>query len=129
MSNLTIRQQAARADRRRSARFVTEIPVVLRTVLGNRDGFIANISDQGAMLDIESPPPEGIAACLILGEDEFFCTVRWSREGSCGVEFERAIADGKLDAIAGEEIRRTGTIANHGNIQRGRKRGRLVSRE
>jgi len=127
MSSLANRPQIAQADRRRSGRFVTQIPVVLRTVLGNRNCLIANISDFGAMLETESPPPAGIAACLILDEDEFFCTVKWSEEGACGVEFERPIKENKLVQIAGEEIKRSGAIANVGNIQPGRKRGRLVS--
>ncbi len=127
MSTLANRQEAVQADRRRSARFSTEIPVVLRTVLGNRECRISNISDSGAKLQTSSPPPANIAACLIMGEDEIFCTVVWSREESCGVEFERAIGETKLTEIAGEQVKREGPVANVGNIQRGRKRGRLVS--
>ncbi|MGB3712250.1 MAG: PilZ domain-containing protein [Erythrobacter sp.] len=130
MSSLAFRQQALQADRRRNARFTTEIPVTLQTVLGNRQGRISNISDRGAMIEVSSPPPENIAACLILGEEELFCTVVWSNEDACGVEFDRAIGDAKLAEIAGEELeqqRERGPVANVGNIQPGRKRGRLVA--
>lgn len=126
MSSLSIRQEAAQTDRRRSARFPTEVSVILRTVLGNRKCRISNISDDGAMLETESPPPEGIAACLLMGEDEIFGTIKWSKDGACGIQFERAIGENKLVEIAGEQVQRTGPVANVGNIQPGRKRGRLV---
>jgi len=129
MSSLDYRQQVAQSDRRSNARFTTEIPIKLRTVLGNREGRISNISDRGAMIETASPPPERIAACLVLGDEEIFCTVVWSGETSCGVEFDRPLGDAMLNDIAGEEIVRRGPAANVGKIQPGRKRGRLVSRD
>ena len=127
LSNLVSRMEAAQKDRRRTARFVTDIAVVLRTVLGNRDCRISNISDLGAKLEMATPPPEGIAACLIMGREEIFCTVKWSQESACGVEFDRAISDRLLNEIAQEEVKKAGPVANRGNIQMGRKRGRLVA--
>lgn len=129
MSSLALRQQLAQSDRRRNARFSTEIPVVLQTVLGQGEGRISNISGEGAMVELTSPPPANIAACLVLADDELFCTVVWSEETACGVKFDRPIGEAKLAQIAGEELqqRERGPVANVGNIQPGRKRGRLVS--
>ena len=128
LSNLISRMEAAQKDRRRTARFVTDISVVLRTVLGNRSCHMSNISDKGAKLETSSPPPEGIAACLVMGEQEIYCKVIWSKEDACGVEFDRAIPDRMLHQIAHEEVKKTGPVANVGRIQPGRKRAPLVPR-
>ena len=127
MSSLAIRKQILKAEKRRVPRFTVEIPVTLRTVGGNRECRMANISDLGAMLELPEPPAEGICAYLIFGDDEIYCRVLWSNETSCGVEFERALGERKLNEIAGDQIDKTGPVANFGNIQMGRKRGRLVS--
>lgn len=89
---------------------------------------MANISDNGAKLETESPPAQGVSGMLILGDDEIYCTVIWSNDEACGVEFERSIGVAALSEIAGEQLQKGGPVANCNNIQMGRKRGALVSR-
>ncbi len=127
MSFLETRQQSVSTDQRRSARLMVAIPVTFRTASGDRQCHMANISDQGAKLETESPPGQGVSGMLIMGKEEVYCTVIWSNETACGIEFERCIGDAALADIAGDQIRRSGPVANTGNIQMGRKRGRLVS--
>lgn len=127
MSDLDQRMQSAQNDRRRSARFVVEVPATIRTVIGNRACHISNISDFGARLSTDNPPPAGIAACLILGGDEFFCTVKWSEGDSCGIEFDQPIADDTLNMVAEPEDHDPSPVADVGNIQAGRRRNGLVS--
>ena len=127
MSNLDNRRQVAAADRRRSARFIVEVPAFIETVVGRHSCRISNISDIGAMLETETPPPAGIAACLSLGEHDIFCTVKWTKENTCGVEFDRPINDSVLAGVASEAKQTLGPIANVGRIQMGAKRGKLVS--
>ncbi len=127
MSSLDFRKQAAQQDRRRSARFIVEVPAFIQTVVGKRPCHISNISDQGAMIETDNAPPAGIAACLTMGETEIFCTVKWSDKGKCGVEFENPLLDTTLAAIATEQVQPQGPVADVGRIQMGRKRGRLVS--
>ena len=129
MSNLETRQRVANADRRRTARFVVEVPAFIQTVIGERPCRIANISDSGAMIETDDPPPAGIAARLVLGDGDIFCTVVWSNETGCGVEFEDSIGDHTLKQIATEEIKEAGPIANVGRIQAGRRRSGLVIRD
>lgn len=128
MSSLAIRQQVAQIERRRSGRLLIEIPVGFRTVSGLRDCNMANISDSGAMLEMERPPSTGVSGWLVMGEDEIYCTVVWTNEHSCGIEFERSIGPNTLNKIAGEQTRELGPAANRGNIQMGRKRASLVPR-
>lgn len=126
MSFLEARRKLAQAERRRSARFTIDIPVTLRTISGDRECRMANISDTGAKLETAEPPREGISGWLIMGEEELYCTVIWANEGACGVEFERALGEERLIEIAGEQVKKTVPIANTGKIQMGRKRSSFI---
>ncbi|AWW75306.1 hypothetical protein CD351_12785 [Erythrobacter sp. KY5] len=128
MSSLANRQQAAEIERRRAGRMLVEIPVGLRTVSGVRDCKIANISDAGAKLELDDPPPMGVTGWLVMGEDEVYCTVVWTNETACGVEFEFVLRPGMMARLAGERAKEVGPAADRGNIQMGRKRSALVSR-
>lgn len=128
MSFLEARRQAAQQERRRSARFTIDIPVTLRTISGNRECRMANISDNGAKLETDTPPREGVSGWLIMGGEEIYCTVIWSKDGACGIEFERSLSEDKLVEIAGEQVTETVPVANRGNIQMGRKRGSLLGK-
>ncbi|WP_299193478.1 PilZ domain-containing protein [uncultured Erythrobacter sp.] len=128
MSSLAIRQQAVQSERRRSSRLVAEIPVGLRTVSGLRECRMANISDEGAKLELADPPAEGVSGWLVLDGTEIYCKIIWSNESACGIEFERSLGDYTLKQIVGTQDLPTGPAANRGNIQAGRKRSGLVSR-
>jgi len=128
MSLFEARIRAAQAERRRSARFTVDIPVVLRTVSGDRPCRMANISDNGAKLEMASIPAKGVTGWLIMGAQELYCTVVWTRDRDCGVEFERSLPEASLIEIAGDQVRAAGPVANAGNIQMGRKRSGLLVR-
>ncbi len=127
MSFLETRQQSVCTDQRRSGRFAVAIPVTFRTASGERLCHMANISDLGAKLETERPPASGVSGMLVLGADEIYCTVIWTNETSCGIAFERSIGEDALAEIAGDQLEKSGPVANAGNIQMGRKRGSLVS--
>ena len=130
MSFLEARQRLAQMERRRSARFTIDIPVVLRTISGDRTCRMSNISDNGARLDICPPPREGVTGWLVMGTQEIFCKIIWTNDTACGIEFERSLGEDTLVEIAGDQVRDTVPVANTGNIQMGRKRsGRLVTGE
>lgn len=128
MSSLAMRQQIAQTERRRGGRLLIEIPVGFKTVSGLRECHMANISDSGAMLEMERPPVTGVSGWLIMGADEIYCTVVWTNEKSCGVEFERSLGAHTLNQIVSGKARELGPAANRGNIQMGRKRSSLVMR-
>lgn len=128
MNSLANNQQAVEIERRRTSRTLVDVPIGLRTVSGVRECRITNISDAGAKLELENPPPEGVTGWLVMGEDEVYCTIAWSSEGTCGVEFEFVLRPGMMARIAGERRKDVGPAADRGNIQMGRKRSALVSR-
>lgn len=128
MSFLEARRKAAQIERRRSARFTIDIPVTFRTISGDRECRMANISDSGAKLETAEPPRKGVSGWLIMGTQEIYCSVIWTNDNACGVEFERAMAEDTLLSITGVQAQQNTPVANAGNIQMGRKRnGLLVS--
>lgn len=130
MSLLEARRNAIAAERRAAVRFTVDIAAKWHTVSGDQDCNMANISVGGAKLELAKPPAEGITGYIVFSAYELFCKVIWANETSCGVEFERPITERALVAIAGDQARKLGPVAQSGNIQMGRKRsGRLVSNE
>lgn len=128
MSSLAMRQHTVQMERRRSGRMLIEIPMSFKTVSGVRDCQMTNISDSGAMLEMANPPVRGVSGWLIMGAEEIYCTVVWTNETSCGIEFERALGSHTLDQIISDKVREIGPAANRSNIQMGRKRSSLVMR-
>lgn len=129
MSSLAIRQQAVQSERRQSGRLPIDITVELRLVSGTHTCRMGNVSDSGAMLEMEHPPRTGVSGWLVMGEDEVYCTVAWSNVTSCGIEFERSLPSAALGKFVGEPEQNLGPIINRSNIPMGRKRSRLVSGE
>ena len=128
MSFLEARRRAAQVERRRSARLTIDIPVTFRTISGDRECRMANISDSGAKLETDTPPRKGVSGWLVMGTQEIYCSVIWANDNDCRVEFERSIAQDTLISIAGNHAQQNAPVANAGNIQMGRRRGgRLVS--
>lgn len=52
--------------------------------------IVKNCSAYGAMLEVDAALVPGCAATIISGALEFPVTVRWSRAGQLGVEFDTA---------------------------------------
>lgn len=128
MSSLALRRKVAQMERRRSSRLLVEIPVSFRTVSGTRECQMANISDNGAQLEMADPPVEGMAGWLVLDGAEIYSRVIWSGETTCGIEFEKTLGDYTLKQMVGTQNQEAPT-ANTGRIQAGRKRSGLVSRD
>jgi len=128
MSSLALRRKVAQMERRRSSRLLVEIPVSFRTVTGERACQMANISDNGAQLEMADPPVEGMAGWLVLDGAEIYSRVIWSGETKCGIEFEKTLGDYTLKQMVGTQNQEAPT-ANTDRIQAGRKRSGLVSRD
>jgi len=128
MSLFEAKIQAMQAERRRTARFAVDCAMRFRMISGHRDGQLANISEMGAKLSLTNPPREGVTGWLTFAGHEAFCRVIWCTNDACGVEFERPLPQSVLIAIAGEQAKQNGPVADAGNIPMGRKRGgRLVA--
>ena len=125
MTDLAIRQDADQIERRKAIRRVVEIPVGFKTVSGTRACHMANISDNGAQLEMENTPIVGASGWLVLDDTEIYCKVIWADDHRCGIEFERSLGQGTLKEITGPQERHR-PIVNRSRIQAGRKRSGLV---
>jgi len=129
MSNLEDKAVALEQDRRRAARFSITCSATFRTVSGDRKGMIENVSELGARFACKTPPVDGVTGLLLFGGNEIFCKVAWANTDACGLVFDHPISLELVAALAGVERHKVGPVANTGNIQMGRRRGGLVTRD
>lgn len=117
-------------DRRMVHRYGVDCPARLRMPGGDRDGRLSDLSEAGARFETSHPPVQGISALLAWGAHEFFGRVVWSRDGVCGLMFDRPIPLQVVEETCELIEVASVPIANFGRIpvaQRGR-RAALVSR-
>ena len=113
------------AERRNSARFRIRMPAQLRMPSGTKHGTLADISEGGAKLIMDNPPPQGASILLVWGAHEEFCKVMWAAEDSCGLQFERPIKRAVVVETTGQDFEPpAGPVANLNNIPLGQKRAR-----
>lgn len=119
-------------ERRSVRRRVVDCEARLRTASGDRMGRLTDLSETGARFEAECPPPAGTSVMLSWGNHEFFGQVMWTKEASCGLLFERAIASWVVEDTAHAVEESSAPVANFGRIPLGEKRSRrftLVSGE
>ena len=118
------KQVACQSERRTSRRHSVDCPASLRLLGGERCGRLRDLSLDGACFEAEDLPASGISGLLAWGDQEHWCKVVWSRDGSCGLVFERGIPQAALDATVQTVEVETGPVANFSNIPLGQKRSR-----
>ena len=118
------KQVASQSERRTSRRHAVDCPASLRLLGGERYGRLSDLSLDGACFEAEDLPTSGISGLLVWGDQEHWCKVVWSRDGSCGLVFERSIAQAVVDATVQTVEVETGPVANFSNIPLGQKRSR-----
>ena len=79
-------------DRRRSEREEVSCQVVLHTSYARMKGVLSDLATGGARFVAELVPPEGVSALLEWEGRETLCRVVWSRDGMCGLVFDRPIS-------------------------------------
>jgi len=116
-------------ERRSVGRARTDCPARLQTPGGNWYGRLWDLSEAGARVQVENPPPQGLTCLIGWQGNELFCRVIWSADDMCGVLFERPIPQAAVLETLGEpepEVP-SGPAASVTNIPAGRRRGRLRS--
>lgn len=74
--------------RRSAQRLAVELPARLELGDCTRDVLVEDVSATGARLQLAAPPCEGAEASLIWEDVVCRCRVVWSREDTCGVQFD-----------------------------------------
>jgi len=107
---------AQQVERRSSARYRVDCPAQLRMPMGDRKGWLYDISQDGARFTTSNPPPAGTSGLLEWGVHEVFGKIIWSNGEGCGIEFERPIARELIEGMAARAAAPTGPVAKFGNI-------------
>ena len=107
---------AQHAERRSSARYRVDCQARLRMPMGDRQGWLYDISQDGARFTTSNPPPTGTSGLLEWGRHEAFGKIIWSNEDGCGIEFERPLSREAIEALAAASVTPTGPVAQFGNI-------------
>ncbi|MFN2100835.1 PilZ domain-containing protein [Altererythrobacter sp. MF3-039] len=122
--------QAKHIERRSSVRYRVDCPAQLRMPMGDRQGWLYDISQDGARFTTNNPPPTGTSGLLEWETHEAFGKIIWSNEDGCGIEFERPISRNQLEQFASTQSEPSGPVAKFGNIPVAPKGRRgLVSRD
>ncbi len=89
-------------ERRIAARTTVDFPAQLKTPGGTRNVTIVDLSESGAKIAVDDTPKAGMVALIQIGPRELFCRIAWSRDGSCGVSFEKPLPRDLVAAITGK---------------------------
>lgn len=111
-------------ERRTVQRYSVDCPATLKMTGGLRDGRLSDLSEKGARLETAEPPAKGSSGLLQWLDQEHFGTIVWTKDGSCGISFERPIGE-DIVARSGELVEiEAGPVAQFGKIpvaSRGRR--------
>jgi len=91
-------------ERRTAPRTAVNCTARLRTCFGDRMGSLSDLSLSGARFHTSEPPKEGTTALLEWESNDAICRVVWSRDGMCGILFDRPIARHIVDKCAPLEV-------------------------
>lgn len=93
---------AMHVERRVAVRAAVDFAAQLKTPGCTRNVTLADLSETGAKVMVNDPPKAGLVALIQIGSREMFCRIAWSREGSCGVSFEKPLPRELVAAITGK---------------------------
>lgn len=119
--------------RREFQRVEVDCSAQLVTPGSYRSAVLRDLSQTGARLELDEPPPEGTTALLRWQTHDTLCTVVWRSPVACGVAFVASIPEELTQtAPTAREERRTEpsarlTLINFG--QRGRRKRPIVIAE
>ena len=115
-------------ERRTTApRVRAAFPALLRLPSGDRSVHLVDLSEEGARLHVDYPPPVGALAILKRDSFEIYCNVTWANESACGVTFDRPITSTLVFELAGQSAQSPVPVANPTRIAPGKKRSRQLA--
>lgn len=109
-------------ERRTARRWRAMCPATLETFTGEWPVQLWDISETGARLHLDSPPPQGTAIFLRWADQRIGCSVAWTTSDMCGLTFEQPIDRSLVSSVSrliGDAELPVATICN---IPPGRKR-------
>ena len=95
----------AATERREAEREDVACQVVLHTSYARMRGMLTDLATGGARFVAELVPPQGISALLEWDGRETLCRVVWSKDGACGLVFDRPISAHLVMQTAERKVR------------------------
>ncbi len=89
-------------ERRSGPRMRVDCLATLLMPSGNRTGRLFDISTTGARLVTEDAPAKGVSAILDWNSYEAYCHVIWTKQGMCGVQFDKPVPQRVIDDLVEE---------------------------
>lgn len=127
MAFLNVRTPAVQAERRVARRYVVDCPVRFTMAGGDREGQLIDLSEHGACMDTLAPPALGTNGFLGWKAYEHYCKVIWTFDNRCGLQFERPISIGLVEATCSHVELSFKPVATVGRIPLGQRRGSRVA--
>lgn len=114
-------------DRRDHARAGVSREVTVQLPAGWRSGYLLDLSRSGAQLEIAPQPAVGSPVMVRWDGHEAFGEIVWARGETCGVRFDKLLAEDIVDITAAKPRVKDGPTASVRNIPLGARRSsRLV---
>lgn len=110
-------------ERRAFARDQVAISARLELPSGGRTVLIVDLTDRGARLQLDRPPPAGAPAVLKWESRVCYATVIWSEEQACGLQFEQILPKAVVAEVTPQEAPRIKPVAALDKIRIGARRG------
>lgn len=88
--------------RRATARVRLALPARIETIRGMQSVTLVNLSQTGAQVAAEEVPAAGSELVLMCGAIDVFATVKWSRDGRCGLRFDEPVGREELLSLRQE---------------------------
>lgn len=128
MAFFNVKTAEVQPDRRVARRYIVDCPARLVMAGGDREGRLSDLSEHGARLETAVPPATGTTGFLRWEGQEHYCKVIWTSDERCGLQFERPITIGLVEATCSHVEVSLKTVAAVGRIPLGQRRsGRVVS--
>ena len=97
-------------ERRQSRRYRVDCKARLIMPSGDRTGRLFDLSEDGARVRTDNPPPKGCSAILEWGANEAYAHVIWANHDSCGLRFDKPLPRQIVEKSVGGDME-TGTAA------------------
>lgn len=94
--------KASGGGRREDSRESAPLTVVLTTVSNSYSAELVDLSATGARLRCADLPAIGVELNLTVGRIKSFCTVRWTSDDECGVQFFEPLLQADVISVRSE---------------------------
>lgn len=94
--------KASGGGRREEVRETAPLTVIMTTFADSYTAELVDLSATGARVRCDRLPGIGVELYLTVGRIKTFCTVRWTGDGDCGVQFYEPLLQADVISVRSE---------------------------